>query len=107
MSEPSTVTLGERSNSKVDSLADNSMRGDNQSPIVKVTVDAGKHVNAVAICAALCAGTLFASLWALKEAYDAGTEARLTQYYLMDPHSRTPDELAAWAKFNREYERGK
>ncbi len=31
-------------------------------------------------------------------------ENRLTQYYLMDPHSRTPEELAAWAKFNRERE---
>ena len=31
-------------------------------------------------------------------------ENRLTQYYLLDPHSRTPDELAAWVKFNKEHE---
>lgn len=69
-----------------------------------IQIDTGKHVMAVAMCAAFCGLAVAVSIWAAYTARDAGTEARLVQYYLMDPHSRTPDELAAWAKFNRERE---
>lgn len=77
---------------------------DRQSASI-VNVDNGKYMAAVAICAALCGVSMLASIWAAYTARDAATESRLTQYYLMDPHSRTPEELSAWAKFNREHER--
>lgn len=70
-----------------------------------IQIDSGKHVAVVALCAALCAGSIAASLWAVHVAHNAETESRLTQYYLMDPHSRTPDEMAAWAKFRNEHEK--
>ena len=76
---------------------------DNQSSSV-IQIETGKHVAAVAICAALCGISVAVSIWAAYTARDAATESRLTQYYLMDPHSRTPEELAAWAKFNSEHE---
>lgn len=70
-----------------------------------IQIDSGKHVALVGICAAICAATLVASAWAVHVAHNAETESRLTQYYLMDPHSRTPDELAAWGKFRTEHEK--
>lgn len=69
-----------------------------------IQIDSGKHVQIVAVCAALCGLSVAVSVWAAYTARDAATETRLTQYYLMDPHSRTPEELAAWAKFNRQQE---
>lgn len=38
-----------------------------------------------------------------EKAERALTEARLMQYYLQDPNSRTPEELSAWAKFVHEH----
>ena len=72
-----------------------------------IQIDSGKHVALVGLCAALCGVAVAVSIWAAYTARDAATESRLTQYYLMDPHSRTADELAAWAKFNREHEKEK
>lgn len=70
-----------------------------------IIIDTGKHVAVVAICAALCGLSVAVSVWSAYTARDAATEARVTQYYLMDPHSRTPDELAAWAKFRLKHEK--
>ncbi len=70
-------------------------------------------IGAVAIAAALimCLSTIAISVLAWSKAEIATQAAQrsekfaqLTNYYLMDPHSRTPEELAAWAKFNREHE---
>lgn len=69
-----------------------------------IQIDSGKHVAVVALCAAFCGLSVVASVWAAYTARDAATESRLTQYYLMDPHSRTPEELEAWAKFRLEHE---
>lgn len=70
-----------------------------------IIVDTGKHLAVVALCSALCgiAGAL--SIWAAYQASIATKESRLTQYYLMDPNSRTPDEISAWVKFNREHDK--
>lgn len=76
---------------------------DNRSAQV-VQIDSGKHVSAVALCAALCGVSAALSLWAANTALHAEKRTELTNYYLMDPHSRTPEELASWAKFNREHE---
>lgn len=76
---------------------------DNRSAQV-ITIDSGKHVSAVAICAALCGVSAALSLWAANTALHAEKRTELTNYYLMDPHSRTPEELASWAKFNRDHE---
>lgn len=76
--------------------------GDRSAQVIQI--DSGKHVAVVGLCAALCAATLVASGYAVHVAHNAETESRLTQYYLLDPHSRTPDELAAWAKFRLEHE---
>jgi hypothetical protein len=76
---------------------------DNQSASI-FNIDNGKYVVVVAMCAAFCGISMAVSVWAAYTARDAATESRLVQYYLLDPHSRTPDELAAWAKFNRERE---
>lgn len=77
---------------------------DNRSAQV-IQIDSGKHTAIVGFCAAVCAATLMASLWAVHVAHNAETESRLTQYYLMDPHSRTPEEMAAWARFRNEHEK--
>lgn len=69
-----------------------------------INVELGKGLAVVAICSALCGIAAGVSAWAAYTAGKAEKESRLVQYYLMDPHSRTPDELAAWAKFNREHE---
>lgn len=76
---------------------------DNRSAQV-IQVDSGKHVSAVAICAALCGLSTALAVWAAFTAMHAEKRTELTNYYLMDPHSRTPEELASWAKFNREHE---
>lgn len=77
---------------------------DNHSAQV-VQIDNGKHVTAVALCAAFCGLSLAVSVWAAYTARDAATEARLAEYFLLDPHSRTPDEMAAWVKFRTEHEK--
>ena len=69
-----------------------------------IHVDSSKHVSAVAICAAVCGLAAALSIAALVTANRAERRADLASYYLMDPHSRTPEELASWAKFNREHE---
>lgn len=69
-----------------------------------IQIDSGKHVALVAVCAALCGFSCAVSAWSAYQASITAKETRLTQYYLMDPHSRTPEELASWAKFNREHE---
>lgn len=70
-----------------------------------INVELGKGLAVVAICAALAALSAAFSAWAVYSTTKTEKELRLVQYYLMDPHSRTPDELAAWARFNREHER--
>lgn len=67
-------------------------------------IDTGKFVVVVAVCAALCGFAGALSVWAAFTAMHAEKRTELTQYYLMDPHSRTPEELASWAKFNKERE---
>lgn len=57
----------------------------------------------IAICAAACGLAVAVSVWAAFTARDAATEARMVEYYLLDPHYRTPDELAAWSKFREEH----
>jgi hypothetical protein len=69
-----------------------------------VQIDSGKHVSAVAICAAICGVSAALALWAANTALHAEKRTELTNYYLMDPHSRTPEELASWVKFNKEHE---
>jgi hypothetical protein len=69
-----------------------------------IQIDSGKHVSAVALCAALCGLSAALSVWAAFTAMHAEKRTELTNYYLMDPHSRTPEELASWAKFNKEHE---
>jgi hypothetical protein len=69
-----------------------------------VQIDSGKHVAAVAVCAAICGLAAALSIAALTTALHAERRADLASYYLMDPHSRTPEELASWSKFNREHE---
>lgn len=76
---------------------------DNRSAQV-IQIDSGKHLSVVAVCAALCGLSGALAIWAAHTAAVATKETRLTQYYLMDPHSRTPDELAAWTKFRLEHE---
>ena len=78
-------------------------RNDRRSAQV-IQVDSGKHVAAVAICAAVCGLAAALAIGAMFIASRAERRADLASYYLMDPHSRTPEELAAWAKFNREHE---
>lgn len=70
-----------------------------------IQIDSGKHVAAVAICAAVCGLAAALAIAALFIASRAERRADLASYYLMDPHSRTPEELASWAKFNREHEK--
>lgn len=70
-----------------------------------INVELGKGLSVVAICSALCAISAVFAAWAVSTSLRAEKETRLTQYYLMDPHSRTPEELAAWAKFQREHEK--
>lgn len=69
-----------------------------------IQIDSSKHVAAVAICAAICGLAAALAIAALVTAMRAERRADLASYYLMDPHSRTPEELASWAKFNREHE---
>ena len=69
-----------------------------------IQIDNGKHVTAVAICAAICGMCLAGFFWVANRASKSEEESRLVEYYLLDPHSRTPDELAAWAKFRKEHE---
>jgi hypothetical protein len=69
-----------------------------------ITVDSSKHLVLIALCAAFSGIALAFAVTSYYTARDTETELRLVQYYLMDPHSRTPEELAAWAKFNRERE---
>lgn len=75
---------------------------DSASQIIQI--DSGKHIAVVALCAALCGIAAVFAGWAAYSSAKTEKELRLVQYYLMDPHSRTPDELAAWVKFNREHE---
>ena len=84
---------------------DESQKPGSGSSANRIHIDLGKSVSAIAICASICGATLVASLVAVWFALDARTESRLVEYYLMDPHSRTPDELAAWSKFQREHEK--
>lgn len=86
---------------RIDDYARDAM-ADNQSAQV-IQIDSGKHVYVVAICAAACGLAIAISIWAAFTARDAATEARMVEYYLLDPHYRTPDELAAWAKFRQEH----
>ncbi len=69
-----------------------------------IQIDGSKHVAAVAICAAVCGLAAALAMAAMFTASRAERRADLASYYLMDPHSRTPEELASWAKFNREHE---
>jgi hypothetical protein len=69
-----------------------------------VQIDSSKSLVLVAIMAAFSGIALTLAVWSARESHETATELRLVQYYLMDPHSRTPDELAAWAKFNAERE---
>lgn len=55
---------------------------DRQSASV-IQIDAGKHVTAVAICAAFCGVAVVGSIWAAYTARDAATEARLLQQHVM------------------------
>lgn len=55
---------------------------DRQSASV-IQIDAGKHVTAVAICAAFCGLAVVAAIWAAYTARDAATEARLLQQHVM------------------------
>jgi hypothetical protein len=77
---------------------------DNRSAQV-IQIDSGRHVSAVAICAALCGLSAALAIWSAHTATRAQKFSELTNYYLMDPHSRTPDELAAWTKFRLEHEK--
>ncbi len=77
---------------------------DNHSARV-IQVENGKQTNTIVICAVLCTLSAVIAAWAWKKADSAETESRLTQYYLLDPHSRTPEELAAWTKFRLEHEK--
>jgi hypothetical protein len=56
---------------------------DRQSASV-IQIDNGKALNVVAICAAFCGLCLGVSIWAAYTARDAATEARLSQYYLLE-----------------------
>jgi hypothetical protein len=69
-----------------------------------IIIDTGKHIVLVALCSALCGLSVGISVWSAYQSTLAAKESRLTQYYLLDPHSRTPEELSAWAEFNRKYE---
>lgn len=80
-----------------------STTADQGSSATTIKIDLGKSVSAIALCAAICGATLVASIVACVTAYNAKTEARVVEYYLMDPHYRTPDEMAAWAKFRDEH----
>jgi hypothetical protein len=82
---------------------DYDVSADHQSAQV-IQIDSGKHVYLVAICAAMCGVAVAVSVWAAFAARDAETEARLVEYYLLDPHYRTPDELSAWARFHKEHQ---
>lgn len=75
---------------------------DSASQIIQI--DSSKHIAVVALCAALCGLSVALSVWASFTAMHAEKRTELTNYYLMDPHSRTPEELASWAKFNHEHE---
>lgn len=55
---------------------------DKQSASV-IQIDAGKHVTAVAICAAFCGIAVVGAIWAAYTARDAATEARLLQQHVM------------------------
>lgn len=83
--------------------------GDDYSPYAErqaaqvIQIDSGKHMVVIAICAAFCGIALAVSVWAAFAARDAETESRLTQYFLQDPASRTPEELSAWSKFRLEH----
>ncbi len=97
------LTLGRRMESEYDEPAYIHQRnGDRGAQVIQI--DSSKYVNVVAICAAFCGLAVAVSLWAAQTAIHAEKRAELTNYYLMDPHSRTPEELAAWAKFNKERE---
>lgn len=76
---------------------------DNRSAQV-IQIDSGKHLSVVAVCAALCGISGALAIWAAHTAVRAQKFTELTNYYLMDPHSRTPDELAAWTRFRLEHE---
>lgn len=69
-----------------------------------IQIDNGKHVAAVAICAAICGMCLSMVFWLDHKVTHIERDQELVKYYLMDPHSRTPEELAAWSKFRKEHE---
>jgi hypothetical protein len=73
--------------------------GENSAQVIQI--DSGKHIAVVALCAAICSATLVLSIWAVHVAGNAETEARMVEYFLQDPNSRTPDELASWAEFRK------
>jgi hypothetical protein len=52
---------------------------DHQSASV-ITIDNGKALNVVAVCAAICGISVGVAAWSAYTARDAATEARLAQY---------------------------
>lgn len=78
---------------------------------ISLTLSIDKSVSKVAAwvvglivgMAVLVGAGIVAAIWMLNEYQDAKKESRLVEYYLMDPHMRTPEELSAWAKFKEEH----
>jgi hypothetical protein len=56
---------------------------DRQSAQV-IQIDSGKHIAAVALCAALCGMSLVLSAWSAYTAVKAERETRMQQYYLLE-----------------------
>ena len=56
---------------------------DNRSAQV-IQIDSGKHVAVVALCAALCAGSMVYAMLANTKAEDARMESRMLQYYVLE-----------------------
>lgn len=76
---------------------------DRQSASI-VQLDTGKNSLIVALCAAFCGLAVALAIWSASTAHDAATESRMVQYYLLDPHYRTKEEMESWAKFRRDHE---
>lgn len=56
---------------------------DNRSAQV-IQIDSGKHVAVVALCAALCAGSMVYAMLANTKAEEAKMESRMLQYYVLE-----------------------
>lgn len=69
-----------------------------------IIIDTGKYIAVVGLFGALAGIAASFAFFSYQTAQHAEKRAELASYYLMDPHSRTPEELAAWAKFNKEHE---